>query len=352
MRVLPAFLSFMSVIVSKNINLQPFNTFGITATAAVFTRVTTVQELLELIHDGTWKRQPVLILGGGSNILFTQNPEGVVVKNEIKGIHIVKETADAIHLQAGAGEVWHDIVRHCVERDWGGIENLSLIPGTAGAAPMQNIGAYGVEIKDVLESVEAIDVYSGSTHVFQNADCQFGYRESIFKQEAKGKYMITSITLRLTKNNHRFVANYGAIHDTLKAFNHDTLSVKSISNAVIHIRKSKLPDPAVIGNAGSFFKNPSITQAKFDALKKSYPQIPGFPGESPETTKVPAAWLIEQCGWKGKRFDKIGVNPLQPLVLVNYGGGEGKKIWELALQIQTSVKEKFNIELTPEVNII
>lgn len=342
----------MSLPFSKNINLKPFNTFGIDAIASAFIRITSVQDIQQLIRDGELKRQPTLILGGGSNMLFTQNPEGLVIKNDIKGIEVVKEMTDHILLQVGAGETWHDVVLHCVERNWGGIENLSLIPGTAGAAPMQNIGAYGVEIKDVLECVTAIHVETGDIHTFSNTQCKFGYRESIFKHEVRGEYIISSITLRLTKTNHHFNASYGAIKDTLKAFDHHELSIKAISDAVIHIRKSKLPDPAVIGNAGSFFKNPSIPEAEYASLKKSYPQIPGFTGEHPQSIKVPAAWLIEQCGWKGKRFDKIGVNPLQPLVLVNYGGGDGKKIWELALQIQASVKEKFNVQLSPEVNII
>lgn len=342
----------MSLTFSKNVNLKPYNTFGIDAIASSFTRITSTQDIQQLVHDGELKRQPTLILGGGSNMLFTQNPSGLVIKNDIRGMNVVKEMADYVLLQVGAGEVWHDVVMFCVDKDWGGIENLSLIPGTAGAAPMQNIGAYGVEIKDVLESVEAVHLDTGNIHTFTNAECKFGYRESIFKHEAKGRYIISSITLRLTKTNHHFNASYGAVHDTLLASGHHQLSVKAISDAVIHIRKSKLPDPAVIGNAGSFFKNPSISEADYTSLKKSYPQIPGFTGEHPETIKVPAAWLIEQCGWKGKRFDNIGVNPLQPLVLVNYGGGAGKKIWELALQIQASVKEKFNIHLSPEVNII
>lgn len=337
---------------SQNVDLQPYNTFGIKVIAKTFIRVTTIEELQQLILDGTLKQEPFLILGGGSNMLFTQHQVGLVIKNELKGKEIINQTADTIWLKVAAGEVWHDVVQYCVQQNWGGVENLSLIPGTTGAAPMQNIGAYGVEIKDVLESVDAIDLETGARITFSNEACKFGYRESIFKQHAKNKYFISSITLRLTRTNHQFNVSYGAIQDTLKVLGHQEVNVQSISEAVIHIRKSKLPDPAVIGNAGSFFKNPTVPEAQFALLKKDHESIPGYSGELPGTIKIPAAWLIEQCGWKGKRFDNIGVNPLQPLVLVNYGGGSGDKIWQLALEIQASVKKKFGITLIPEVNII
>jgi len=263
----------------------------------------------------------------------------------------VLENEDYITLKVGAGENWHQLVQHCVSREWGGIENLSLIPGTVGAAPMQNIGAYGVEIKNVIEKVEVIHIASGEISSFQNSECEFGYRESIFRQKVKGEYIISSVTLRLTKRNHHFAVEYGAIQDTMKQLGIEKVSVKGISNTVIHIRKSKLPDPDKIGNAGSFFKNPSVPNEKYHFLQQSYPTIPGFSSDS-NTTKIPAAWLIEQCGWKGKTFDSIGIHPLQALVIVNYGGGNGKKIWQLALDIQSSVREKFNITLQPEVNVI
>jgi len=256
-----------------------------------------------------------------------------------------------VTLKVGAGEIWHEFVMYCVERNWGGVENLSLIPGTVGAAPIQNIGAYGVEIKKIINQVDAIEISSGSTRTFTNADCSFGYRDSIFKQEAKDKYLISSITLTLTKKNHQFNTSYGAIEETMNQHGTRPLSVKNISDAVIHIRRTKLPDPARIGNAGSFFKNPSINTELYDFIKKSYPSLPSYPSAN-GLVKVPAGWLIEQCGWKGKTFDNIGVHQHQALVLVNYGDGSGEKIWQLAMDICASVKDKFNISLQAEVNVV
>ncbi len=240
---------------------------------------------------------------------------------------------------------------YCVERNYGGIENLSLIPGTVGAAPMQNIGAYGIEIKKNILSVEAVEIATGDVRYFDNDACEFGYRESIFKQKLKDQFLISSITLRLTKKDHQFNISYGAIDETLKKFGSQTLSIKAISDAVIYIRSSKLPDPSRIGNAGSFFKNPSIQADLMDFIKKDFPTIPSYPSTD-GLVKIPAAWLIEQCGWKGKTFGSIGVHQHQALVLVNYGGGEGEKIWQLAMKIKESVKEKFDITLQPEVNVI
>jgi UDP-N-acetylmuramate dehydrogenase len=254
-------------------------------------------------------------------------------------------------LKVGSGENWHEFVLYCVSRDFGGIENLSLIPGTVGAAPMQNIGAYGIEIKEVIHNVEAIGLETDEVRTFSKEECRFGYRESIFKQEVKDKFFISSITLTLTKKVHQFNISYGSIEEELKEKNDQKVSIRSISDAVIRIRQKKLPDPKIIGNAGSFFKNPSVEKTVFDALKKDFPTLPFFAGEK-NLIKIPAAWLIEQCGWKGKTLENIGVHKHQALVLVNYGGGEGKKIWELALAIQASVKEKFHITLHPEVNII
>ncbi|HEY3403459.1 MAG TPA: UDP-N-acetylmuramate dehydrogenase [Ohtaekwangia sp.] len=335
----------------QHVDLKPFNTFNLSAQANQFVVARSVSDIQQLITDGVFKNQRTLVLGGGSNILLTGSFDGLVIKLEIKGITVVYENEDEVILKVGAGENWHDLVMYCVSHDWGGIENLSLIPGTAGAAPMQNIGAYGVEIKNVIEEVEVIHIDTGKVSSFENAACEFGYRESIFKQKEKGKYIISSITLRLTKKNHRYAMEYGAISDTMKQLGIDKPSVKGISDAVIHIRKSKLPDPAKIGNAGSFFKNPSVSNEEYTLLQQVYPTIPGFSSDS-NHTKIPAAWLIEQCGWKGKTFDSIGVHPLQALVIVNYGGGDGRKIWQLALDIQSSVKEKFNIMLQPEVNVI
>lgn len=334
----------------ENISLLSYNTFHIEARCRFFVVIRSVEELLELRTLPAWENKK-LFLGGGSNVLFTKDFEGLVIRNEILGINQLSETADTVTLKVGSGESWHGLVKHCVDHDLGGIENLSLIPGTVGAAPMQNIGAYGVEVKNVIDSVEAIELSTGSVKTFTNEECHFGYRESFFKQKGKDLYFISSITLTLTKRNHRFNTSYGAIQDVLKQNHVVDLSVRAISEAVIHIRRSKLPDPDVTGNAGSFFKNPSIEKSSYEQLKEIYPAIPGFV-EPDNKVKVPAGWLIEQCGWKGKTFSSIGVHPLQALVIVNYGGGRGEDIWQLALDIRESVKEKFNIIIQPEVNII
>jgi UDP-N-acetylmuramate dehydrogenase len=337
--------------IQENVNLLPFNTFKIEAFARYFVVVRSIEEAQEVFRSEVFLQNRYLILGGGSNILLTKDFSGLVMKNEIKGIEIVGETDDVITLKVGAGESWHEFVMYCVEKNYGGIENLSLIPGTVGAAPMQNIGAYGVEIKEVINNVEAIDISSGNVDNFSKEQCRFGYRESIFKQDLKNRYFISSITLSLRKRGHHFNINYGSISEVLEKNDQKHLSVKNISDAVISIRKSKLPDPNVIGNAGSFFKNPSVDRDTFDILKKNFSSIPSFPGEN-GLIKIPAAWLIEQTGWKGKTLENIGVHKHQALVLVNYGGGEGKKIWDLAMKIQSSVKEKFNVTLQPEVNVI
>lgn len=339
------------ITLSENVDLSHYNTFGIRASARYFVRVRSVDEARHLFKSDLFRNHEHLILGGGSNILLTGDFPGLVIKNEIDGIEVIKQDDAFIQLRVGSGENWHRFVMYCVDRELGGIENLSLIPGTVGAAPMQNIGAYGVEIREVIHNVEAIDLDTGSLRRFTRDECAFGYRESIFKQKLKNKYFISSITLTLTRKDHRFNISYGAIQDVLAEKNAGEISIRAISDAVIDIRSKKLPDPAVIGNAGSFFKNPSIDDASFQKLKHSYPTVPSFPGEN-HLVKVPAAWLIEQCGWKGKTFANIGVHKNQALVLVNYGGGDGKKIWDLAMQIQASVREKFNIELQPEVNVI
>jgi UDP-N-acetylmuramate dehydrogenase len=339
------------VFIQENSSLLPFNTFGFDVQARYLSIASSLDDVLDIRDSHIFQSYPKLFLGGGSNILFTQDFPGLVIRNEIKGIHTIGENEKEITLKVGSGENWHQFVMFCVDRNYGGIENLSLIPGTMGAAPMQNIGAYGVEVKSVINEVEALELESGIVKTFTNPDCHFGYRESYFKHEGKDRYFISSVTLTLTKTNHQFNTTYGAIHDTLQKMGSAKLSVRAISEAVISIRRSKLPDPAVVGNAGSFFKNPSIESEKFTELKEKHPSLPGFTEEN-NKTKVPAAWLIEQCGWKGKRFDNIGVHPLQALVLVHYGGGDGKKLWQLALDIQSSVKEKFNIVLQPEVNVI
>jgi UDP-N-acetylmuramate dehydrogenase len=339
------------MIVKENVDLLPYNTFGINATAKYLVTVKTVQEAQEVFRSDLFRQHRSFILGGGSNILLTKDFDGLVIKNEIGGILVEEEDDDALMLKVGAGENWHGLVMFCVDRDLGGIENLSLIPGTVGAAPMQNIGAYGVEIKEVIHEVEAIEIETGAMRVFTREACHFGYRESIFKQRLKDKYFVSSITLSLTKKDHHFNVTYGAIKEVLKAKNVKELTIQAISEAVIDIRKNKLPDPKLIGNAGSFFKNPSVEVSQFETLQRKFPGLPSFPGEN-GLVKIPAAWLIEQCGWKGKTLENIGVHKHQALVLVNYGKGEGHKIWALAMDIQQSVKEKFNISLQPEVNVI
>jgi UDP-N-acetylmuramate dehydrogenase len=337
--------------IEKNINLKPYNTFGIEANARYFCKISTEEELEELLSSEVYKNERHLILGGGSNILFTKDFDGLIIKVDLQGIKQQEETDDTIDLNVKSGELWHNLVLYCVQQNLGGIENLSLIPGTVGAAPIQNIGAYGIEVKEVIQKVEAINLLTGERKSFTNAECMFGYRESIFKHELREKYFISSVTLTVTKKNHLLNTSYGAIQDTLKAMQVTEPTIKNISDAVIHIRKTKLPDPMIIGNAGSFFKNPTITLSQYEQLKNSYSEIPGYHSVN-QSVKVPAGWLIEQCGWKGKRVNNIGVHAQQALVLVNYGNGKGNEIFQLAKNILTSVKEKFDITLTTEVNIV
>lgn len=302
------------------------------------------QALAELPHEH------FMFLGGGSNVLFTGDYEGLVLRNCIRGIEVVEENSDYVYLKAYSGENWHDLVMHCVAKNWGGIENLSLIPGTVGAAPMQNIGAYGVELEQVFISLEALNLNKFELETFTREQCAFGYRESVFKRELKGRYFIYSVTLRLEKHP-RIHAEYGDIRQVLNGRGIDSAdaTISDISRAVIEIRQSKLPDPKEIGNSGSFFKNPVITLEHFESLKKQYPDIKGF--EQYNGVKVPAAWLIEQCGWKGKRIGNTGSHVRQALVLVNYGGATGGEVWQLAQDIIASVDAKFGIRLEPEVNI-
>ncbi len=330
--------------------LKDYNTFGLDIQTDQLIRVRSAEDLDQIISKDFLKEKPYLVLGGGSNLLFTDNFPGLVLKNEILGRDITKEDQDFVWVKLGAGENWHQVVLWAIENDWGGIENLSLIPGTVGAAPMQNIGAYGVELAQVFQSLEAIELEEGNLQVFNGDQCDFGYRYSIFKGELKNKYLITSVTLKLSKKPE-FNTSYGAIHNTLQEQGITELSLKAISKAVIAIRESKLPDPRKIGNAGSFFKNPSITKDHFNTIRNEHPTVPGY--NLPNNyVKVPAGWLIEQCGWKGKRRGNIGVHKNQALVLVNYGNGHGKDIHKLALDIQASVEQSFNILLTPEVNIV
>ena len=335
--------------IQENISLKPFTTFGIDKKAKFFTTVETLDELKVALLTAKEKQLQVFILGGGSNILLTRDIDGLVIKLEIKGINLVKEEGDQLWVEVGAGEMWHELVLHSIAEDWAGLENLSLIPGTVGASPMLNIGAYGVEIKDVFDSLQAMHRETLEMQSFDAEACRFGYRESVFKQTFKDQFVITSVTFRLSKTPN-FHLEYGAIREVLAANDIDQPSIRAISDAVIQIRQSKLPDPKEIGNAGSFFKNPTIPNAQFDALKASYPSIPGYP--SAEGVKLAAGWLIEQTGWKGKRIGEVGVHAKQALVLVNYGGGTGEEIKKLSEQIQASVYDKFGVQLQAEVNFI
>lgn len=333
--------------IENYISLKKLNTFGINAHAKYFLSIQSKEDLFRALRE--FQSLSKLILGGGSNILFTQDFEGLVIKNEIKGIDIVEENNDYVLLNVGAGENWHDFVRYCVSKGYYGVENLSLIPGTVGAAPIQNIGAYGVELKDSFFSLEAMRISDGKIFEFIKEDCQFGYRSSIFKHSHKNQFAITQVKLKLSKTP-LFNTTYQSLQERLEKINSAPLSLKLISDTIIQIREEKLPNPKYIGNAGSFFKNPEVDENLFSTLKNQYEKIPFFPGE--KGVKIPAGWLIEQCGYKGKRIGDIGVHAHQALVLVNYGEGEGKAISNLAKEIAHSVKTKFAITLEPEVNII
>jgi len=328
-------------------SLKQYNTFGIDVTAAQFVAVASVEELKKVVHT----QKPLFILGGGSNMLLVENINQLVVHVNLKGITNQEETEDYVVLKVAAGENWHDFVMWTLERGYGGLENLSLIPGNVGTAPIQNIGAYGVELKDSMVSLEAIAINDGNARSFTNADCNFGYRNSIFKAEAKGKYIITSVTFKLTKKNHTLHSDYGAINSELKTMGITAPTVQDISTAVIRIRQQKLPDPNVLGNSGSFFKNPIIPLTQYEQAIAAFPSMPHYPISS-TTVKVPAGWLVEQCGFKGKRFGDAGVHKNQALVLVNYGNASGKEIVTLAKKIQAAVAKKFGITIEAEVNIL
>ncbi|MCU7551138.1 UDP-N-acetylmuramate dehydrogenase [Chitinophagaceae bacterium LB-8] len=336
----------------ENISLKPYNTFGIEAKAKYFTAFQSAEQLEEIISDPQLHnlKSSLLILGGGSNLLFTRNFDGLVLKNEVSGIEVIKEDEDFIYVKAGAGENWHQFVLYCLQHQYAGVENLSLIPGNVGASPMQNIGAYGVEIKDVFYELEAFHLGDKAFRKFSLSDCAFGYRESVFKREYKNQFVITSVTYRLRKQPV-FNTSYGAIRHELDKMGVKELSIQVISQAVINIRSSKLPDWKIEGNAGSFFKNPQIPNEQFQSLKEQFPKIVAFPVDT-QHTKLAAGWLIEQCGWKGYRKGDAGCYPKQALVLVNYGNAKGEEIFELSEQIVQSVKNKFGVELEREVNII
>ncbi|MBP6731241.1 MAG: UDP-N-acetylmuramate dehydrogenase [Chitinophagales bacterium] len=344
------------MIIEENKELTNLNTFGIAAMAAYFAEVTSEDDFRQLIQTEVYKQNPKLILGGGSNLLFTGNFDGLVIKNSIKDITVVSESEHQVILKANAGEPWHGFVLYCIANNYAGIENLSLIPGLVGAAPMQNIGAYGVEIKDVFHELEALDMATGESVVFSLNDCHFGYRESVFKHTLKNKYFITSVSFKLARlssptTQYRFKTDYGDIKHTLGEMQVYELNLKAVSDAVIKIRSSKLPDPKVLGNAGSFFKNPSVPQAKYEELVLTNPVMPSYP-QKDGTVKIPAGWLIEQCGWKGRVVGNTGSHKSQALVLVNYGQATGNEVWALALAIKQSVWDKFGIEINPEVNVV
>lgn len=338
------------MLIEENFSLKNHNTFQLDVQASFRAAVNSPEQLSELFQMKKFKTVKKLILGGGSNVLFTRNYLGMVVHMAIAGAQVEEESEDAVLVSFGAGELWHQCVLWAVENGFGGIENLALIPGTAGAAPIQNIGAYGVEIKEVFHSLEAYEVKTGKLVRFFNEDCKFAYRYSVFKGAQKGNYVITRIFLRLSKKPV-FNIQYGQIRQTLDEMGVNELSLSAVSQAVINIRQSKLPDPAEIGNAGSFFKNPIVESDYFESLKAAFENIPGFVVDE-QHTKVPAAWLIEHCGWKGKRFGAVGVHDRQALVLVHYGGGNGRDLVKLSKDIQQSVFQTFGVELEPEVNII
>jgi UDP-N-acetylmuramate dehydrogenase len=335
--------------IQENISLKPFNTFGIEASTRYFGRFSSVEELNQILTSN--KDKELLILGGGSNILLTKNFDGLTLINEIKGFEVTKNDGADVIVKSGAGEVWHEFVLKCIENNFSGVENLSLIPGSVGASPMQNIGAYGVEIKDVFESVEAYHIPTGEIHTFSKEECEFGYRESVFKRKFKGQYVIISVSFKLSLSAPKVNTSYGAIESELKEMNISNPTIKDVSQAVINIRSSKLPNPKEIGNAGSFFKNPVISKELFDKLIVEFPTIPNYPAEN-EGKKIAAGWLIEQCGWKGKTLDHYGVHKLQALVLVNYKGATGTEIYNLSSSIIKDVEDKFGITLEREVNIL
>jgi len=333
----------------ENYPLKDLNTFGITVHSRYFVSVTSISELKEVLATDIVKNYPLLIMGGGSNILFTEDFSGLIILNNIKGIEIIEENNDEVLVSSGGGEVWQDLVMFSLGKNLGGIENLSLIPGSVGAAPIQNIGAYGVELKEVMDSLTAIELATGEERTFSIADCDFGYRNSVFKKELKDKYIITTVTLKLAKNP-QLNTSYGVISSLLEEKGIKEPTISDVSKAVIEIRRSKLPDPAELGNAGSFFKNPVVDKIDYEGLKLTFSDIPGYVNQ--DTVKIPAAWLIEQCGWKGKRLGNIGVHDKQPLVLVNHGGGTGEEIRDLSIKIRESVITKFGIELEVEPRII
>ncbi len=337
------------MIIQRNKCLKAYNTFGISATAKYFCEINSLDDLAEALRLEEYPRK--FIISGGSNMLLTCDVDALVLHINLKGITVISEDDNSVIVKVMAGENWHEMVLWTLDHDYGGLENMSLIPGNTGTAPIQNIGAYGVELKDSFVSCEAMHITSQEIKTFSKDACQFGYRDSYFKNAGKGQYVITSVNFKLTKKNHVLNTSYGAIEAALKEQQIDDPTIKDISNAVIAIRRSKLPDPAELGNSGSFFKNPILSKVKFNKFQKSHADAP-FYKISEDAYKVPAGWLIEQCGYKGKRFGDAGIHKNQALVLVNHDRATGTEILDLALRIMASVEEKFGIKITPEVNII
>lgn len=332
-------------------SLRAYNTFGIEAGASQFVEISSVDQYVSIRQSGEYAHLPHLFLGGGSNVLLTKNQEALVVKISIPGISVLKEDADFVWLKGGAGVNWDEFVQYSVDKGWSGLENLSLIPGTVGAAPMQNIGAYGAEIKDTFESLEALNLQTLAVEVFDAQACAFGYRESFFKRAGKGQYLISSVTFKLSKKPS-VKTSYGAIQEVLAAKGITQPSIREVADAVIEIRQSKLPDPKDIGNSGSFFKNPTVSSAEALRLTTEYPGIPHYPVEGSTDVKFPAGWFIEKAGWKGFRKGDAGVHAKQALVLVNYGKASGGEILALSEEIKKSIKDKFGVSLETEVNIL
>ncbi|WP_089873231.1 UDP-N-acetylmuramate dehydrogenase [Epilithonimonas hungarica] len=339
------------MVMQENFSLKPFNTFGVEASARYFSEVNSVEELTEALKFSNAQTLPLLFIGGGSNILLTKDFDGLAIHLNLRGISEEIIDENQVLVTAKAGENWHQFVMYCLEKNYGGLENLSLIPGNVGTSPMQNIGAYGTEIKDVFESCKVLNLQNFEIEILNSEQCRFGYRDSIFKQEGKGKYVILEVTFRLTRKEHKIDVEYGAIKSELENLGINNPTIQDVSKAVIRIRQSKLPDPKVIGNAGSFFKNPTIALSQFEVLKQTFENIPGYPNG--DLVKVPAGWLIEQDGWKGKQIGSVASHKLQALVIINAtGNATGKEIFDFSSEIINSVKGKFGIELEREVNII
>ena len=336
--------------IARNFSLKRFNTFGIEASAKAFVNVASEDEMFEILSAKELRSQQIFILGGGSNILFTKDYNGLVIKNSIPGIEIIEQDEKTVTIESGAGVIWNDLVNYCIERNLGGIENLTLIPGTAGAAPIQNIGAYGEELSETFLSLRGFYIENAIPAIFYKNDCNFGYRDSIFKNELKNKFAITKIRLLLRKDPE-IKSGYGNVKEELEKTGKKKFTIKDSGEAIARIRREKLPDPAVTGNAGSFFKNPELRQVEFNHLRRTYPEIKGYHLENGKV-KISAAWLIDKAGLKGARKGNTGTHPGQPLVIVNHGGAAGEEILHFAKEVKRTIYEKFEIVLEEEVNIV